>query len=157
MCAMILLALQFVMGFTQQDSEILNNEVVLQLHKAGLGTKVILSMIETSPSRFDVSPTGVIVLTEAGLSDEVIAAMVKAATSETAVGAPTDPNDPFSPHSPGIYIYTKDREGNPRMNKINPTSYTQKKRVVRGALVSPTALLKRNTKKSSRAPTPEQK
>jgi hypothetical protein len=60
--------------------EALTNETLIRLTKARLGDDVIVGMVKSQPGHFVVSPDGVIALKEAGVSDQVIAAVVSKRT-----------------------------------------------------------------------------
>ena len=59
--------------------EMLTNDSVIAMKKAGLSDAVILAKIRSSQSKFDVSTQSLVSLKQAGLSDQVIEAMVGAA------------------------------------------------------------------------------
>lgn len=54
---------------------VLTNDDIVKMVRAQLGVNVIRITIDTSNARFDLSPTGLIALKEAGVSDDVIVAM----------------------------------------------------------------------------------
>ncbi len=56
--------------------EALTNETVIRLVNAGLRDDVIVGMISSQPGRYSVTPTAVISMKEAAVSDNVIVAMV---------------------------------------------------------------------------------
>lgn len=56
--------------------EVLTNDSVVTMKKAGLSDGVILARIRSSPTKFDVSTPALISLKQAGVSDQVIEAMV---------------------------------------------------------------------------------
>lgn len=57
--------------------EILTNELVIKLVRAGLSEGVIIEKIRATPSRFDLGTDSLIALKEAGVPDRVIEAMVQ--------------------------------------------------------------------------------
>jgi len=73
--------------------EVLTNESLVSLKKAGLSDAIIISKIRSSQTKFDVSTKGIIGLKNAGLSDQVIEAAVNAgsATTAPAAAAPAAP------------------------------------------------------------------
>jgi hypothetical protein len=96
--------------FAQQA---LNNDAVIKLVKAGLSDDLIVSTINGSAGAYDTSADGIIALKTAGASDKVVAAIVlKASAPATKAAAPgaapapvaADPDDPASPHDPGVYL-----------------------------------------------------
>jgi hypothetical protein len=71
-CALAL-ALVAVLGFSQ---EVLTNEDILKLIKAGMGEEVIIGAVNGKPGKFSLSTDDMIALKQAGVSDRIIAAMV---------------------------------------------------------------------------------
>jgi hypothetical protein len=82
--------------------------------KAGLAEDVILSMINTQPAQFSVTPDAMIALKKDGVSDKVIGAMVSKgqASSPTAPVAPSSPisasSDTTANLEIGVYVKKKD-------------------------------------------------
>lgn len=58
-----------------QASATLTNDDVIKMVRAQLSTEIILTTIESSNAKFDVSPDGLIALKGAGVGDEIIQAM----------------------------------------------------------------------------------
>jgi len=59
--------------FAQQ---VLNNDTVIRMVKAGLSDEIVVSTISSSPGTYDTTPDGLIALKQAGVSDKVIGAIV---------------------------------------------------------------------------------
>lgn len=57
--------------------EVLTNDAVITMKKAGLSDAVIIAKIKSSQSKFDVSTQALAQLKRAALSDDVLEAMVK--------------------------------------------------------------------------------
>ncbi|MBK8966955.1 MAG: hypothetical protein IPM36_09805 [Lewinellaceae bacterium] len=90
----------------QTGRDTLTNEKVIQLSKIGLDASVLISKIETSIPKFDVSTDGLIYLSSNGVSAEVINAMMKAdAQAKAELANKKDMNDPKSMRPSGIYYY----------------------------------------------------
>ncbi len=53
----------------------IDNDAVIKMSKAGLDDTIIIQTIQTQPGRYDTSPDDLIALKNAGLSQQVIAAM----------------------------------------------------------------------------------
>jgi hypothetical protein len=89
-----------------QVDEVLTNQTIIQLHKAGLGKNVIKSKIQSSPCNFDLSTDGLIALKKASIPDEVIAAMLtkSSVTNTVSVNQNTD-NANVAQLSSGIYYF----------------------------------------------------
>jgi hypothetical protein len=110
--------------------ETMSNDEVISLTKAGLASSVIIGKIRTSKPMFDLSTDSLIKLKQAGVNDDVVAAMLEAksgrsvaSTSSTSNGM-GDPNDPASKHSYGIYLY-EEKEGQPKMTQLQPNVSAQ--------------------------------
>jgi hypothetical protein len=65
-----------------QQAALLTNKDILDLLKAGILPEIVVAKIRTSICRFDTSPAELRALKAAGISDDVILAMVKAPSSE---------------------------------------------------------------------------
>jgi tetratricopeptide (TPR) repeat protein len=68
-------------------AEVLTNDAVVSMVKAGLGDAIVLDKIKTSQGQFDLSTPGLVRLKESGVSDAVIKAMIEA----SAPAAPPPP------------------------------------------------------------------
>lgn len=107
-------------------AEVLTNEKVVTMTRAGLSSSIIISKIRSSKTNFNVSTDELIRLKQSRVPDDIINAMVEASssasysTSRTVVGdaTRTDPNDPMSPHEPGIYMLEKSA-----LIEMNPTVF----------------------------------
>ena len=89
----LVLAVAAVMLFTATSltaQEVLTNDSLVALKKAGLSDSIIISKIRSSQTKFDVSTKGIIGLKNAGLSDQVIEAAVNAGAAPAAA-APAAP------------------------------------------------------------------
>lgn len=109
------------------SAEVVSNQTVLDLEAAGLGDAAIIAKIETSETTFDTSTTAIIALSQAGVSSDVIAAMIAAGRSnevraEQELSA--DSPDPTVPHYPGVYLLA-DWLPEPRMQSIDATTSNQ--------------------------------
>jgi hypothetical protein len=143
---------------TFAQEETLTNEEVISLSKAGLNNSIIVDKIRTSKSKFDLSTDALIKLKKAGISDDIVGAMLAAktgtsttntttnATNNTAGTASGDPNDPMSPHGYGLYLY-EEKDGVRKMTQLAPNVSAQN-RTGGGftAAVTPFGLGKRKTK-----------
>jgi len=69
----------------------LTNDAIIALVKAGLSDAVIVSVIQKSPTRFDLGPEALIKLRETGISNTVIEAMTKGGGPLPAESAPQPP------------------------------------------------------------------
>ena len=90
----------------------MTNDEVISLAGAGLNSSIIVNKIKTSKTNFDLSTDALIKLKKAGVSDDIVTAMLEAKSGKSLTTAPTsttaasgDPNDPMSPHGYGLYLY----------------------------------------------------
>lgn len=119
--------------FAQQTAKKMTNQDVLDMLGLGLGDEVIIDKIHAATETdFDTSVDALKTLKTTKVSDAVIRAMINPHAGAPVVATATkdsvaaDPNDPNSPHSPGIYMYTKGRNGL-QLTMLEPTVYTQGK------------------------------
>jgi hypothetical protein len=69
-------ALTLLSATTLTAQDVLTNDSVISMKKAGLSDSLILAKIRSSSSKFDTSTKGLIALKNAGISDPIIEAMV---------------------------------------------------------------------------------
>ncbi len=82
-----------------------DNDGVLALHRAGLGDSAIIAKIESLPCAYDVSTGQLVSLKKAGLSDEVLGAMiVRCAGASGAQGVEMEVTGSSVHRAPGIYL-----------------------------------------------------
>lgn len=112
---------------TSSGGELLTNETVISLVKAGLGPETVVAKINATPGTYDTSTDALIRLKQAGVPDPVIAAMLNRSKSPVLAGGVADNSNPnpLAPHSPGIYLL--DSRGSGRMVHIDPTVSNQTK------------------------------
>ncbi len=136
------------------QDEVMTNSEVITLAKAGLNQSIIINKIRTSKSDFDLSTDSLIELKKAGISDEIVNAMLTAKTgnkmpAQNAVGmnqVKGDPNDPMSPHGYGVYLY-EENNGERKMTQLLPNVSAQNRTGGNfTAAITPFGLGKRKTK-----------
>jgi hypothetical protein len=94
-----LLVLSFGMLPGQQA---LTNDSILKLVKAGMGDDVIVSMVNTQPSKFTLGPDDVVALKAGGVSEKVISVMLL--KKDVATPGLTTSAQPAGPvHEVGVY------------------------------------------------------
>jgi len=96
----LVLAVAAVMLFTATSltaQEVLTNDSLVALKKAGLSDSIIIAKIKSSKTKFDVSTDGLIGLKKAGLSDQVIEAVVNAGAAPATPPAAAAPAAPAAP------------------------------------------------------------
>ena len=94
MVVLALVSLTLVSATSLTAQEVLTNDSILAMKKAGMSDSLILAKIRTSQTKFDTSTKGLIGLKSAGLSDQIIEAMVGhagSAGSPPAAAAPAAP------------------------------------------------------------------
>ncbi len=106
-------------------AETLTNDTIIQLVKAGIGNDAVIAKIKATPGNYALSTDDLIALKNAGVSGDVIAAMIAgpAKAEAPAVMSLTDIN-PMTPHPSGLYLI--DTPGN-RLDRIDPTVSNQAK------------------------------
>lgn len=108
-------------------AEVLDNQQVMALVSAGLGDEAVIAKIETTQSTFDTSTPAIIALSQAGVSSDVIAAMItvgRAVEVQAAQEMSLDSPDPMVPHYPGVYLLA-DGLAQPQMLAIDATTSNQ--------------------------------
>lgn len=132
--------------------EVLTNDYVVRMVRAGLSSEVIIAKIANSETDFDTSVDALIALAEAEVPNDIVSAMTGGVPAPAAAAAPAPPVVAGGGHvvvqnaasqaanvrtnfagtpcsSPGIFVETP--EG---LREIDPTSYSQSK--TKGAVVS---------------------
>ena len=107
--------------FQNATGEVLTNETIVTMTKAGLGASVIVAKIRASKTDFDVSVDEMVRLKGEGVDDEVLSAMIDVAV---APGTPLSP--PKSPPESGIY-YAQNPGAEEELLLLEPNVYTQSK------------------------------
>src|SRR5512147_633277 len=82
-------------GATSLAQEVLTNDSVIQMVKAGLPEAVVIGKIKSTSSKFDLKTDSLVSLKKAGVSDKVLEAMVAAGSG--AGSAPTTGAMPAPP------------------------------------------------------------
>ena len=101
----------------------LTNDAVMKMATAGLDEDVTISMINTQPGNYSVTPDNLIVLKKGGVSDKIIAAMVSKGSQPNSAGQPPSTTPAAAPASAdaganleiGVYFKKKDE-----LVEINP-------------------------------------
>ena len=91
---LVVTALTLFTATSLTAQEVLTNDSLVALKKAGLSDSIIISKIKSSQTKFDVSTQGLIGLKNAGLSDQVIEAVVNARSGTAAPPAAAAPAAP---------------------------------------------------------------
>jgi len=134
-CLAVILILSLVTSaLAQNGEEVLTNDSVITMLKAGLSSAIIVSKIRTSKTNFNTSTDELIRLKQAHVPDDIVAAMFEAAhrRSETTstIGAGDaskgDVNDPNAAHEAGIYLL-RTVDGKQKMIQLEPSVSKQQK------------------------------
>jgi hypothetical protein len=72
--------------------QVLNNDSIVKMVKAGLSDELIATTINASPGAYDVSADAIIALKTAGASDKLVAAIVLKASAPPTIAAPPSPS-----------------------------------------------------------------
>jgi hypothetical protein len=115
-------------------SEVLTNDKVLMMVKAGLPPSLVVTKIRASKTNFNTNTEELIILQNARVPTEIINAMVEATTHASTVtssmgagdASKADPNDPASAHEAGIYLL-EEKDGKKMMTQLEPTISKQSK------------------------------
>jgi len=99
-----------------QKHEVLTNQSIIKMVKAGLPADLIIAKIHESEANFDLSTDGLIALAQAGVPDEVIRAMRAKQSGSPITPAPPTRSNSAPEASPlglpteiGIYVKRKDQ------------------------------------------------
>jgi hypothetical protein len=121
--SILVLSVCFALAATARaQDEVMTNEEVITLTKAGLSQSIIIGKIRAEKSNFDLSTDSLIKLKQSGVSDDIVAAMLEAKSGKAvaATSGPSmsgDPNDPMTKHNYGIYLF-EDKEGQRKMTQL---------------------------------------
>jgi hypothetical protein len=115
-------------------SEVLTNDKVITMVKAGLPPSIIVNKIHASKTNFNTDTDELIRLQNAHVPTDIVNAMVEASTHASAVTSRTgagdvsnaDPNDPAAAHEAGIYLY-QEKDGQKKMIQLEPSVSKQTK------------------------------
>jgi hypothetical protein len=134
-----LLALAALVMATAASAEVMTNDTVLTLVKAGLSEPLIIDKINSEPCGYDVSTKSLLALKNSGLSDSLIGAMVRRCASLSQVrgisGDDSSP-DPKVRHSPGIYLMST-WSTPPALLKLRPSKASGIRTTGNGSVVFP--------------------
>jgi hypothetical protein len=100
--SLVLIAFLAITAGGSDAQEVLTNDGVIKMVKAGLAESIIIQKIRTSQKKFDTSTDGLIKLKSAGVSDKVIEAMVGGAPAPATAAAPPPPPAAPAPAGPTI-------------------------------------------------------
>ena len=98
-------------GSANSSQDLLTNDSITKMVKAGLSDTVIINMVSTQPGKYSLNPEDVIALKGAGVSENIISAMLKASASTPPAPVPA-PAGTVAAAAPvtevGVYLKQKD-------------------------------------------------
>ena len=141
-------AILFFAAIAGAGQEALNNDAVVKMVKSGLSEGLIITMIQNQPGAFTLNPDELSRLKNNGVSEKVLEAMInKGGPSNLGGSRPTgatpsagastaNPNDPLSPHDSGIYLYSRDRNGDYKLTVLEQAAYQGSKTGMLGLVLT---------------------
>ena len=125
-CGFCLSVLIASIALAQQPANKMTNEDVLRMVQAKLDEQVIIVKIQASLCAFDTSVDALLKMKAQGVSDVVVRAMIARGDSNAGPGAATtnDPDDPQSPHDPGLYVRPNNASGPRKLTHVEPAAYS---------------------------------
>src|SRR5260370_5827139 len=87
--------------------EVLNNDSVTKMVKAGLGESLIVSMVQTQPGNYSLTADSLVKLKQQGVPDKVLAAMMSKGSATTAPAPAAESPDTDLPPNIEIGVYYK--------------------------------------------------
>lgn len=112
-------------GFTQQ-TEMLTNETIVTMKTKGLPNSIILAKIKSSQNSFDISTEALIKLADNKIPEDIVNAIVDAASDSSRHFIKIDLNNPLDMHEAGIYYFKKNGDIN-ELIPLESTVYSQSK------------------------------
>jgi hypothetical protein len=114
---MLRLLLPLALAFPLFAQEVLTNDSIVKLVKAGLGDDLIINMIKTQGSKFALGADDVIALKAAGVSEKVVSAMIVGSSGGSTPKTEPQKDGPALPDELGVYRH-KDGKYVPLMPEI---------------------------------------
>jgi hypothetical protein len=101
-----------VFCFAAVAQQVMNNNAVIKMVKAGLSDDLIVNTVNASPGTYDTSVNGLIALKQAGVSDKVVAAMIARGNAPSVAPAAAVPGASARPKGiDDVGVYYKDKNG----------------------------------------------
>ncbi len=100
------LGITFTLGSALLAQQALTNDSIVKMVKAGLDEKVILSMVQSQPGAYTVTPDTLVDLKKQGVSDQLLAAMAAKGSSAPAP-ASTAAASSYEDMDTGVYYKVK--------------------------------------------------
>ncbi|MFN2453486.1 MAG: hypothetical protein ABR577_04635 [Pyrinomonadaceae bacterium] len=118
----------------KSGGEILTNENIVTMAKAGLNSTIIVSKIHSSKTQFNLSTDELLRLKRERVPDDIVKAMLEASSTDSAKASSTgagdvsktDANDPLAQHEAGIYLF-EEKDGQKHLLQLEPSISSQSK------------------------------
>ena len=125
---LLIIITAILIGFNAkaQEVEVLTNDAVIGMFTKKLPNSIILGKIKVSKNSFDSQTDALIKLTENKLPEDIINAIIEAASDNNRHLIKIDQNNPMDLHEPGIY-YFKKNGSTKELVQLEPTIYSQSK------------------------------
>lgn len=104
---MKILYLLVAFGGLTVAQDILNDDSIVKMVKAGLGEGLIVSMVQNQPGKYSLTPEDLVNLKQQGVSEKILTAMVGKGTPGSAASGVTAPTDGDFPPGIDIGVYYK--------------------------------------------------
>lgn len=102
----------FLIGGIMAAQNVLNNDSIVKMVKSGLGDGVIVSMVQSQPGNYTVTPEAMVALKKQGVSDAVLSAMALKGSAPAAAPTATPVADPmtskYEDMDTGVYYKVKE-------------------------------------------------
>jgi hypothetical protein len=108
--AMKILRILLALATLACAQEVLTNDAILKMVKAGLGEQLIVSMIQKQPGKYSLTPEDLISLKKEGVPEKVLEAMANKGSAAAPAGEPSSNAAPANadiPANPDIGAYYK--------------------------------------------------
>jgi hypothetical protein len=66
----------FALALLASAQDVLNNDPVVKMVKSGLGDGIVISMIQSQPGSYTLTPDPLVKLKQEGVSEKVLAAII---------------------------------------------------------------------------------
>ena len=117
----------FSIAAFSQSAAVLTNAEIIKLHKSKVGDKIIITKIQSSQVKFDISTDALVSLSQSGVSEVVIDAMMdkqmKTDNSESTLTKSNGIKGGYAFPRSGIYYESEDKS----YTELNPTLVTSTK------------------------------
>ncbi|MDB5135822.1 MAG: hypothetical protein JWP37_2425 [Mucilaginibacter sp.] len=96
---LLLVGILFPSGSYAQSNDVITNQTIIRLYRAGIGKQVIIAKIDNSTCNFDLSTDGLIDLKRNGVPDDLVSTMISKGNSANQAPVDTFQNNAPDPNS----------------------------------------------------------